>query len=128
MLKPPQEITHVPVWVKGILAISVFLFAVQIPDFPDSLRDAVRKSRATKAYYDGQYTRAIEHYKHLHARYPKDNDIVKNLGFSYYRAGLYVEAIETFNLLAGVKMPKDEVVRINLAVSDMAAKMNHKTK
>ena len=33
-----REVTHVPLWVKGILAVCAILFAVRIPDFKSSLR------------------------------------------------------------------------------------------
>lgn len=122
----PKEVTHVPLWVKGIVAAGLILFAVQMPSFMDSLSDAIQKNRAARAYDKGQFSQAIDRYKDLRGRYPADHELVKRLGFSYYRAGLFVESIETFNQLAGVKMPKREVEEINAAISDMAAKLNFK--
>lgn len=127
-VEPLQEVTHVPLWVKGIVATGALLFAVQMPSFMSSLSDAIQKSRAAKEYDSAQFAQAIDRYRDLQSRYPTDNDLVKRLGFSYYRAGLYVESIGTFNHLAGVKMPKRDVDEINAAVSDMAAKLNSKTR
>ena len=126
--QPLQEIIHVPLWVKGLLICGVILFAVELPGFGRSLSDAIQKSRAEKAYASAQYSLAIDGYKELHRRYPSDRNLVKYLGFAYYRAGLYAESLETFDLLAGMKMPKREANEINSAISDIAAKLNLKTK
>jgi tetratricopeptide (TPR) repeat protein len=119
-----QEIQHVPTWVKGIVAAGAILFAIQMLDFKSSLSDAIEKNRAAMADRAGQYAKAISLYKDLRVRYPEDNNLKKELGFVQYRAGLYAEALQTFNLLAGVKMPKAEVNKINAAISDSAAKLN----
>lgn len=124
----PQEVTRVPLWVKGIVVTGAVLFAVQMSGFMGSLSDAVQKSRAEKAYDDARYAQAIDSYKALHSRYPADKNLIKRLGFSYYRAGLYVEAIDMFNELAGKEMPQREIDEINAAVSDMAARLNLKTR
>jgi len=121
---PPQEVTHIPLWVKGLVAVSVILFAVDTPNFMSSLSDAIQKNRAEKAYQSGQYAQAIDRYKDLRSRYPTDDNFIKQLGFSYYRAGRYSEALDTFNLLAGIKMPKREAEEINAAISDIATKLN----
>jgi len=119
----PQEIQHVPPWVKAIVVVGAVLFAIQLPDFKSSLTDAIQKSRASSATNTGQYTKATEIYTNLHSRYPTDKGLVKQLGFAQYHAGQYTEAIATFNLLAGVKMPKREVEEINAAISDIASKL-----
>ena len=106
---PPEEIHHVPLWVKGMVAGGAILFLIQIPTFTSSLSDAIQKSRASAAYDKGQYLQAIDHYKELHARYPSDKELTKKLGFAHYRAGQYLETLGTFDQLAGVKMPKKEV-------------------
>ncbi len=123
-----QEVIHVPLWVKGGIAIGAIIFAIQMPSFSSSLSDAIQKNRAAKAYEGEQYDQAIDRYKDLYGRYPADKDFIKHLGLSYYRAGQYVEAMETFNQLAGVKMKKNEADEINAAISDMAAKLNIKTR
>ena len=119
----PQEIQHVPHWVKAIVVVGAVLFAIQLPDFKSSLTDAVQKSRASSAANAGQYTKAIEIYANLHSRYPTDKGLVKQLGFAQYHAGQYTGAFATFNLLAGVKMPKREVEEINAAIADIASKL-----
>lgn len=124
----PGEVTHVPLWVKGIAAAGAILFAVQMPGFAASLSDAIQKSRAEKAYGKGDFSQAIDRYKDLRGRYPADNNLVRHLGLSYYHAGRYVESIETFHLLAGVKMPKRDVEEINAAEADMADKLNLNTR
>jgi tetratricopeptide (TPR) repeat protein len=122
-----EEIHHVPLWVKGIIAIGAILFLIQIPTFFSSLSDAVKKSLASTAYNQAQYSQAIELYKELGQRYPTDKEIIKNIGFAYYRSGQYLETINTFNRLAGVKMSKKEVDEINAVISDIARKTNQKT-
>ncbi len=121
----PREIQHVPVWVKGMVAAGAILFAIQMLDFKSSLSDAIQKSRAVTADRAGQYVKAIDLYKELRVRYPNDKDLKKELGFAQYRAGLYADALQTFNLLAGIKMPKQEVAEINAAIADSAAKLNN---
>lgn len=119
----PLEITHVPLWVKGIVAIGAVLFVVQMPGFMSSLSDAIQKNRAAKAFEAAQFAQAIDGYKVLHERYPRDLGLIKRLGFSYYRAGQYVESIETFNQLSGKTMTKSDVDEINAVISEMAEKL-----
>lgn len=124
----PPEVTHVPLWVKAIIVIGLVLFAIQIPGFMGSLSDAVQKSRAVEAYDHGQFEQAIKSYESLHGHYPKDSDLTRCLGFSYYHAGRYVDAMNTFKLLDGVKMSKTEIREINHAVSDIVEKLKLKTR
>jgi tetratricopeptide (TPR) repeat protein len=120
----PEEVTHVPLWVKGLVLAGAILFALQIPTFTDSLSDAIQKKQALNAYNHGFYSQAIDQYKELCARYPDDRTLIKQLGFSYYSAGLYLEAAETFNRLAGIRMPRHEANEIESALSDIAEKLN----
>ena len=120
----PEEIRHVPLWVKGMVAIGVLLFLIQMPTFTSSLSEAIQKSRASTAYDKGQYLQAVEKYKELHLHYPADKELIKKLGFAHYRAGQYIEALNTFDQLVGVKMTKNEVAEINAVISDIAAKLN----
>lgn len=122
--EPPEEVVHVPLWVKGIVAGGAILFATQIPTFAGSLSDAIQKSRASKAYDNAQYSQAIDRYMDLRGRYPADKELTKRLAFSYYRAGSYIEAIDTFSQLGGTKMPKREIDEIEAAVVDIANKLN----
>jgi hypothetical protein len=115
----PEEVVHVPLWVKGIVAGGAILFATQIPTFAGSLSDAIQKSRASKAYDNAQYSQAIARYKDLGNRYPADKNLTKRLAFSFYRAGSYAEAIDTFSQLGGTKMPKREIEEIEAAVADI---------
>ncbi len=112
-----------PLWVKGLIAAGLVLCAVQMPRFSSSLADAVQKNRAEIAYSESQYTRAIDLYKDLHLRYSDDKKTTRFLGLSYYRSGLYAEAIDTFNKLADIKMPKGEVDEINAAILDIQSKL-----
>jgi Flp pilus assembly protein TadD len=123
---PPQEIHHVPVWVKGIVVAGLALFLIQLPSFGSSLTDAIQKKQAANNFREGQYTQAIAGYSALRTRYPKDKVLTKQLGLSQYRAGQYIEAIDTFNQLAGVKMPKHDVEEINAVIADIATKLNLK--
>jgi tetratricopeptide (TPR) repeat protein len=125
---PPEEIRHVPLWVKGIVAGGAVLFLIQIPSFTSSLSDATQKSRASAAYDKGQYLQAIDLYKALHARYPADKELIKQLGFAHYRAGQYLESISAFDQLAGAKLPKRDVEEINSLISDISARLNLQTK
>jgi tetratricopeptide (TPR) repeat protein len=122
-----EEIRHVPLWVKVMVAIGLLLFLIQIPDFTNSLSDAIEKSRAAAAYDKRFYFQSVEKYQELHARYPADTKLTKKLGFAHYRAGQYIEALNTFDQLVGVKMTKDEVADINAAVADIVARLNLKT-
>ena len=124
----PEEIRHVPLWVKGMVAGGAILFLIQIPTFTSSLSDAIQKSRASTAYDTGQYVQAVDKYKELHARFPADKELTKKLGFAQYRLGQYIETLNTFDQLVGVKMSKKEIDEINAVVSDIAAKLNLKTK
>lgn len=119
----PPEIQYVPLWVKGIVAAGVILFAIQLPDFKRSLMDATIKSRASISDEAGRYTDAIKLYAELRSRYPSDKGLIKKLAFSQYHAGQNFSALETFDLLVGVKMPKREVDEINTAISDIASKL-----
>lgn len=123
MAASPREIQHVPLWVKGIVAAGAILFAIQMLEFKSSLSDAIQKNRAVTADKAGQYVKAIDLYQGLRLRYPNDKDLKKQLGFAQYHAGQYIDALETFNLLAGIKMPKREVDEINAAISDIVAKL-----
>lgn len=118
-----QQVTHVPLWVKGLIGAGLVLCAVQMASFRSSLADSVQKNRAEIAYSEAQYTRAIDLYKDLHHRYSNDKKTIRFLGFSYYRSGLYAEAIDTFNKLAGIEMPKGEVDEINAAILDIQSKL-----
>jgi hypothetical protein len=120
-----SEVLHVPLWVKSMLASGVVLFLIQIPTFTDSLSEAIQQSRASTDYDHGQYLQAIEKYKELHAHHPSNTELTKKLGFSYYHAGLYVETLDTFNQLSGVKMSKKDAEEINAAMADIV-KLNHK--
>jgi TolA-binding protein len=122
----PQEIHHVPVWVKGIVVAGVALFLIQLPSFGSSLTDAIQKKQAANNYREGLYTQAIAGYSALRTRYPNDKVLTKQLGLSQYRAGQYIEAIDTFNQLAGVKMPKHDVEEINAVIADITTKLNLK--
>jgi hypothetical protein len=126
--EPRQEITHVPLWVKGIVAVGAILFAMRIPSFPSSLTDAIQKNQAGEAYGNEQYAQAANLYKDLHTRYPSDKNIVRRLGLSCYHADLYIEAINAFHQLEGIKMSKRDVDEINAAISDMATKLNSETR
>ncbi len=119
----PQEIRHVPLWVKGIVIVGVILFAIQLPNFKSSLTDAILKQKASDAEKAGQYMKEAEFYSDLLSRYPNDKGLVKKLGFAQYHAGLYSSALNTFNLLEGVKLPNREIEEINAAVSDIAEKL-----
>lgn len=123
-----QEIQHIPIWVKGILVTGIVLFAVQLPSFKSSLNDAVLKHRASAADAAGQYPKAIEIFNDLHSRYPNVHELTEMLGFAQYHAKYYVDALNTFNQLAGIKMPAQEVMKINAAISDMSAKLKLNTK
>ncbi len=119
----PAEILRVPLWVKAIVVFGAILFAVQVPGFPSSLNDAIIKNRAAIADRAGQYTDAIMLYEELRTRYPKDKELIKKLAFCQYHAGQYVPALKTFELLDGVEMPKNEIEKINAAISDIKAKI-----
>lgn len=123
-----EEVRHVPLWVKGIVAGGVVLFAVQMFSFSGSLTDAIQKHHASTAFDKGEYAQAIDLYGGLHSRFPKDKVLIKKLGFAHYRAGQYVEALRTFDLLADVKMSKSDVGEINAAISDSAEKLGLKSK
>lgn len=123
----PEEIRHVPLWVKGMVAGGAILFLIQLPSFTSSLSDAIQKNSASADFDRGEYVQAADKYKALHARYPADQKITKELAFAQYRAGLYVDTLKTFDQLAGVKMTKKEVDEINAVISDVAAKLDLKT-
>ncbi len=124
----PEEVTHVPLWVKGIVATGAIIFAIQMPGFGTSLSDAILKNRGEKAFESAQYSVAIDCFEDLHVRYPSDHDLTKRLGFSYYRAGQYINAIEKFSQIEGEKLPKREVDKINAAMADMVVKLNPETR
>lgn len=118
-----QEVTHVPGWVKAMMAAGLVLFAVQLSSFESSLADTVKKRRADNAFNSAQYLVAVALYKDLHDRYPADRYITRFLGFSYHRSGAYAEAVNTFNQLVGTKLGKKEIDEINRAMADMASKL-----
>lgn len=120
----PQEVTHIPLWVKAIVVICAVLCLAQIPAFLKTFPDALQKSRAEKAYEKGQYAQAVNGYEYLHAHYPSDTAFTRRLGLSYYRAGSYLESIRTFRLLEDVPMPERDVKEINAALTDMAEKLH----
>ena len=119
----PMEIKAVPHWVKGIVAVGIVLFAIQLPNFSSSLTDAITKSRAASAEENGRHEEAIKLYADLRDRYPSDNSLIRKLAFSQYHAEQYAAALATFELLSGVKMSKTEVEEINKAIVDIVAKL-----
>lgn len=123
-----EEIQHVPIWVKGIVVAGVILFAIQLPSFKSSLNDSIHKHRAAAADKAGQYENAIDLYTELRTRYPNDKNLKKQLGLAQYRAGQYIDALNTFDLLAGEKMPKREVEEINAVIADIATKLQIQNK
>ncbi|SNT19009.1 Tetratricopeptide repeat-containing protein [Noviherbaspirillum humi] len=125
---PLEEVTNVPGWVKALVGGGFVLFAIQMPSFKTSLADAVEKNRAVKAFHGEDYDRAATLFKGLHARFPDDHDLVKRLGFTYYRTGRYAEALDAFNELDGVKMRKRDIREIEEAIVDIESKLSHKTK
>lgn len=118
-----MEIKTIPHWVKGVVAVGIVLFAIQLPNFSSSLTDAITKSRAASAEENGRHEEAIKLYADLRGRYPSDNSLLKKLAFSQYRAEQYATALATFELLSGVKMSKTEVDEINKAIIDIVAKL-----
>ncbi len=124
----PSEIRHIPLWVKGSVAACILLSLIQLLEFKNSLNDAVQKKKAATAYNSGNYIRAIDLYKDLISRYPKDKGLLKALGFAQYRETRYYDSINTFKSLDGEKMLNKEVEEINGAISDMVSKLNLKSK
>lgn len=122
-----QEVRHVPLWVKSMIVIGAILFLIQLPMLPRSFADAIQKSRATTAYNKGQYPQAIALYKALSTRYPRNTAFTKQLGFAYYHAGRYREALGVLISLAEVEMPQSEVDEIVAVIADIVTKLNHKT-
>jgi hypothetical protein len=119
----PPEIRHVPLWVKGIVAAGLILFAMQLPNFKGSLVDVIRKNRALDADKAGQFPDAVKLYEELHSRYPNDNELIKKLAYSQYHAGQFASALKTFDLLVGVDLSKNEIEKINVVVSDIESKL-----
>jgi len=119
----PPEIQHVPLWVKCIVAAGLILFAMQLPNFKGSLIDVIRKSRASDADKAGQFPDAVKLYEELHSRYPNDHELIKKLAYSQYHAGQFLSALNTFDLLVGVDLPKSEIEKINIVISDIESKL-----
>lgn len=119
----PDEIRHIPLWVKSIVAAALVIFLIQLPNFKDSLTDAVQKKKASAAFNAGEYRKATDIYKQLHSRYMSDHDLTKQLGLSQYQAGEYAAALSTFNLLQGIKLPNRDVDEINYAIKDIEFKL-----
>jgi len=119
----PPEIYHVPLWVKGIIAAGLILFAFQLPGFKDSLVDVMRKSRALDADKAGQYAEAAKLYQELRSRYPKDKELIKKLAYAQYHAGQFAAALNTFDLLVDVELPRSEIEKINIVISDIESKL-----
>ena len=120
-----EEIRHVPLWVKGIVAVGVLLSLIQLLDFKSSLMDAVHKRRASAAYAEGKYMQAVALYTDLHARHLKDKDLIKSLGYAQYHAGEYFNALRTFDLLVGEMMNKDDIEKIHSVISDIDSKLSN---
>lgn len=123
---PLEEVRCVPLWVKGMVAIGVVLFAIRLPDFKASLMDATIKNRAAMANEAGRYTDAVNFYAELRTRHPSDNGLKKDLAFAQYHAGQYYSAMETFQLLSGVEMASTDVRKINMAVQDIESKLKQR--
>ena len=119
-----QEVLRVPLWVKAMVAVGGVLFVLQLPGFQTSLTDAVDKSRAQTAFDRADFAQAITLYAGLHAKYPEELSFTRKLGFAYYQSGQYPAALQTFDQLVGKTMSKDEVNKIEVAVADMAKKLN----
>jgi len=119
----PPEIHHVPLWVKAIVVAGLILFALQLPDFKDSLVDVMRKGQAFDADKAGQFAQAAKLYQELRSRYPKDRELIKKLAYAQYHAGQYAAALSTFDLLVDVDLPKSEIEKINIVISDIESKL-----
>lgn len=118
-VQPRREIQSIPLRVKILVAVGAILCANQFLGFKSSLNDAIQKERAVAADSAGNYERAIEIYRELHARYPNDSGLTQKLGFAQYHAGKYIEAKETFNLLASVPLTKNEETEIKAVTTDI---------
>ncbi|MBF0583370.1 MAG: hypothetical protein HQL80_03945 [Magnetococcales bacterium] len=123
---PPEEVKGVPLWVKGMVAVGVVLFAIRLPDFKASLMDATIKNRAAMADEAGRYTDAVHLYVELRTRHPSDNGLKKDLAFAQYQAAQYYSAMETFQLLSGVEMASTDVRKINAAIQDIESKLKQR--
>ena len=109
----------IPLWVKSILVIGLGLFLSQLIGFPSILSDSIEKNRAETAFANGNYPEAIENYEKLLTSYPKDKNLIKNLGLSFYKQGLYYQALRTFEKLEGKEIPESDVKVIEEAIEDM---------
>lgn len=118
-----NEITSIPIWVKGILVVGLILFLIRMPYFRQSFSDAVVKSKAETAVKTGKHLDAILHYKKLLIRYPEDKKMIQALGTTYYHAGQYDEAINTFSSLTDVMLDKEDAEAIDGMIKDIFAKM-----
>ena len=109
----------IPIWVKSILVIGIGLFVSQLIGFPSILSDSIEKNRAEIAFTNGNYAEAIENYEKLLTSYPKDKNLIKNLGLSFYKQGLYYQALRTFEKLEGKEIPESDVKVIEAAIENM---------
>ena len=114
----PSDIA-IPIWVKSILVIGIGLFLSQLIGFPSILSDSIEKNRAETAFTNGNYADAIENYEKLLTSYPKDKNLIKNLGLSFYKQGLYYQALRTFEKLEGKEIPESDVKVIEEAIENM---------
>lgn len=120
----PKDGPPVPIWVKGMIAMGLLAFAIQLPAFKKSLGDAIIKYKASVFDESGRYTEAVNLYADLRSRHPTDSKLIVALGTAEYHAGLYFSALETFRLLNGAKMLKSEIEKVKSIESDIKLKIN----
>ncbi len=120
-----KNIKHLPIplWVKGILVIGFCLFTFESLSFKTTLNDAVLKTRAERAYYSKDYLSAINMFEELIIRYPEEKYLIKNLGYSYYKQGLYKEALLIFSMLEGKEFSEKEIKLIEARINDSLLKL-----
>ena len=99
------------------------MFTFESLSFKTTLNDAVLKTRAERAYYSKDYLSAINMFEELIIRYPEEKDFIMNLGFSYYKQGLYKEALPLFMMLEGKEFSEEEIDLLNEASKDIMLKL-----